>query len=37
MAFDVDISQAKELVPPSREELRILREVCDPQRLIIGS
>lgn len=37
MAFDVDISQAKELVPPSKEELRILREKCDPQRLIIGS
>lgn len=37
MAFDVDISQATELIPPSKKELSILREKCDPQRLIIGS
>ena len=36
MAFDVDLSRAKEVSPPSEEELRILREVCDPQRLILG-
>ncbi len=36
MAFEVDISRAQEVLPPSKEELRILREVCDPQRLILG-
>ncbi|MFH2131036.1 MAG: CoA-transferase [bacterium] len=36
MAFEVDISQAEEVQTPTREELRILREVCDPQRLILG-
>ncbi len=36
MDFEVDISQAREIPPPSDEELRILREVCDPQRLILG-
>jgi glutaconate CoA-transferase subunit B len=36
MAFDVDLSRAKEVPPPSEEELRILRDVCDPQRLILG-
>lgn len=35
MAFEVDVSQAVELLPPSREEIRILREKCDPQGLII--
>ncbi len=35
MAFDVDISQAKELLPPTSEEIKILREKCDPQGLII--
>lgn len=35
MAFEVDISRAKEVPPPSDEELRILRDVCDPQRLIL--
>ena len=36
MSFEVDISRALEISPPSTEELRILREVCDPQRLILG-
>ena len=36
MAFEVDLSRAQEVTPPSAEELRILREVCDPQRLILG-
>jgi len=36
MEFEVDISRAQQVPPPSREELRILRDVCDPQRLIVG-
>ena len=36
MGFEVDISRAAEVSPPSDEELRILREQCDPQRLILG-
>jgi hypothetical protein len=32
----VDISQAIEVEPPRKDELQILREVCDPQRLILG-
>lgn len=36
MEFEVDISRAKEILPPSPEELRILREKCDPQGLILG-
>jgi glutaconate CoA-transferase subunit B len=35
MAFSVDISRAQEVNPPSCEELKILREKCDPQRLIL--
>lgn len=34
--FEVDVSQAIEAVPPSVEELRVLREEIDPQRLILG-
>lgn len=34
--FLLDISRAEELEPPSAEELRILRQVVDPQRLILG-
>ena len=37
MGFEVDISKASELAPPTREELDILREKCDPQRLILGA
>lgn len=33
--FPVDTSRAKETVPPTDEELRILREKVDPQRLIL--
>ncbi len=36
MGFPVDVSKAEEVAPPSGEELRILREICDPQRLILG-
>ena len=36
MGFEVDISRAVEIVPPSHEELQILRERCDPDRLILG-
>jgi glutaconate CoA-transferase, subunit B len=34
--FEIDVSQAKESLPPTAEELRILREQVDPQRLILG-
>ncbi len=34
--FDIDISRVAPTPPPSAEELRILRNVCDPQKLIIG-
>jgi glutaconate CoA-transferase subunit B len=34
--FELDVSRAKESVPPSAEELRILRQDVDPQRLILG-
>jgi glutaconate CoA-transferase subunit B len=36
MGFAVDTSRSGEVPPPTAEELRILREVCDPQRLILG-
>jgi glutaconate CoA-transferase subunit B len=36
MGFEVDVSRAEDVAPPAGEELRILREVCDPQRLILG-
>jgi len=35
--FDLDVSRAREMAPPTAEELRILRETCDPQRLILGA
>jgi glutaconate CoA-transferase subunit B len=34
--FDVDVTQAAEVAPPTSEELKILREECDPQGLILG-
>lgn len=34
--FALDLSRAGEAEPPSAEELRILREEVDPQRLILG-
>jgi glutaconate CoA-transferase subunit B len=36
MAFEVDITRATEARPPSKRELAVLREVCDPQKLILG-
>lgn len=36
MGFAVDASRAEPVPPPSVEELAILREKCDPQRLILG-
>lgn len=35
MGFDVETRNARMVQPPSGEELRILREICDPQRLIL--
>lgn len=35
MEFEVDISKAKELSPPTNEEIKVLREKCDPQGLIL--
>jgi glutaconate CoA-transferase, subunit B len=35
MEFSVDISRAEEVTPPTDAELKILREKCDPQRLIL--
>ena len=34
--FEIDVSRAKEVEPPTESELKILREKCDPQRLILG-
>lgn len=34
--FDMDVSRAVQADPPTKIELRILREECDPQRLILG-
>ena len=36
MGFRVDCSRAAETQPPSARELHILRNRCDPQRLILG-
>ena len=36
MSFSIDSSRAQEIHPPTKEELQILREKCDPQRLILG-
>ena len=36
MEFSVDIKGARQAQAPTPEELRILRERCDPQRLILG-
>jgi glutaconate CoA-transferase, subunit B len=35
MDFAVDVSKATEVSPPTAKELKILREKCDPQRLIL--
>jgi glutaconate CoA-transferase, subunit B len=34
--FDLDVSRAVDAEPPSPEDLRILRDDVDPQRLILG-
>ncbi|MFA5902741.1 MAG: CoA-transferase [Desulfobacula sp.] len=34
--FSIDVSRALESEPPTEDELRILREEVDPQRLILG-
>lgn len=36
MGFTVDVSRAASVSPPSKAELSILRDRCDPQRLILG-
>lgn len=35
MGFAVDTAKAAEVSPPSAEELAILRDQCDPQRLVL--
>jgi len=37
MGFNVDTENAYTAKPPTRAELEILRQRCDPQRLILGS
>jgi hypothetical protein len=34
--FSVDVSRAEEFLPPSPEDVRILRELCDPRDLLLG-
>lgn len=36
MGFAVDTSRATPVPPPTAKELAILRDTCDPQRLILG-
>lgn len=36
MGFELAVDQARELSPPTARELAILRDKCDPQRLILG-
>ncbi len=35
MEFEIDITHAKEIMPPFANELTLLREKCDPHRLIL--
>jgi glutaconate CoA-transferase subunit B len=35
MEFEIDISASREVPPPTIEELTLLREKCDPHRLIL--
>jgi glutaconate CoA-transferase subunit B len=35
MEFTVDASRATEATPPTASELKVLREVVDPQRIIL--
>ena len=36
MSFDIDISRAEEILPPEKNELEILRNKVDPDKLILG-
>jgi len=36
MGFEVDVSRCTPVEPPTEKELHILRQRCDPQRLILG-
>ncbi len=35
MEFTIDVSRAREVAPPTHNELNLLREKCDPHRLIL--
>jgi glutaconate CoA-transferase subunit B len=35
MEFSIDVSMAQQAIPPTKLELKILRETCDPHRLIL--
>ncbi len=35
MEFEIDVTRAEEITPPSANELSLLREKCDPHRLIL--
>jgi glutaconate CoA-transferase subunit B len=37
MSFAVDTQRAAAIDPPTEKELHILRDTCDPQRLILGN
>jgi len=37
MGFEVDVTRAHVVTAPTHRELRVLREQCDPQRLILGA
>jgi glutaconate CoA-transferase subunit B len=36
MGFAVAVSRCRPIHPPTAQELHVLREICDPQRLILG-
>lgn len=36
MGFEIDVTRVEPVPPPSEKELRILRTICDPQKLILG-
>ncbi len=36
MEFSVNTDKAFEAAPPTEDELKTLRDKCDPQRLILG-
>lgn len=35
ISFSIDLTRAKEAIPPTEEELEILRTQCDPERMIL--